>query len=161
MLWLATVLTASAGAPGTLSGTWVHSGGQAELTQRDAAVEATAQTFNFAFRPIARGALAKTARLDKTITISGDAKTVDIVFRGENDRESSGPNDGTPVDVRGANVTFLVVTDDNMTIDGKTNDGGKKSVYDLTGPNTLVVSHEVTSGRLDGPMTWSLTYTRQ
>jgi hypothetical protein len=161
MLFVVTMLTALAAAPGTLAGTWVHSGGQAELDKKDAAVEATAQTFNFAFRPIARGALGKTARLDERITIAGDEKTVEIVFRGENDRESVGPSDGTPTEVRGATVTFLVETDTRMTIDGKTSDGGKKAIYTLTGPDTMVVSHEVTSGRLDGPMTWTLTYRRQ
>ncbi len=161
MLWLAATLAAYAAAPGTLSGTWVHSGNSTEIDKKDAAVEATAQTFNFAFRPIVRGALNKTARLDETITISGDEKTVEIVFRGENDRESTGPSDGTPTDVRGASVTFVVVTDDKMTITGKTSDGGKESIYDLTGPDTMTVHHKVFSGRLDAPLTWSLTYKRK
>ncbi|MEZ4317933.1 MAG: hypothetical protein R3F61_10535 [Myxococcota bacterium] len=158
MWWIASALAAP---PGSLAGTWVYSGGETEKAARDAAVEATAATFNFAFRPIARGKLAKVAVHDETITIDGDDESVVLVFRGGNDRESRGPSSGEPVDVRGAAVRFELVPDKTLTVTGETSDGGKKSVYTLTGPSTMKVSYEVWSGMLSEPMRWTLSYTRK
>ncbi len=154
-------MSALASPPGTLEGTWVFADRPAAEKSREAVVDATAGTFNFAIRGFARGRLRKVACLDEKIAIAGMDGKVKINFTGENTRESIGPWDGSPIDLRDAKVTFDVTTDKVMVVEGVTGDGGKKSTYEITGPNTMRATHEVRSGMLDAPMRWSLDYKRQ
>ena len=158
-MWWA--VAALAAVPGDLAGQWAFVGGDPELAVRDAMVEDTAQTFNFATRGFARPKLQKLAALDERITIEGSEEALHVVFRGENDRESRAPADGTPVELRGASIRFEVEPDKQLTITGETQHGGKQSVYALTGPDTLQVTHNVWSGMLSKPMVWTLTYRKQ
>ncbi|MCB9674951.1 MAG: hypothetical protein H6737_07535 [Alphaproteobacteria bacterium] len=152
---------AFAAAPGNLAGTWVYAGGEPEIAARADVIESTAQTFNFAFRGMARSKLTKVAVHDETITIGGDDSAVRMVFRGDFDRESEGPSDGTPVELRGANVRFDLVPDRKLVITGESENGGKESTYELTPAGTLKVTHKVWSGMLSAPMVWTLSYARK
>jgi len=160
-MWIVWVAAALAASPGTLAGTWDYAGGEVEKQQRDAMVERTAGTFNFALRGFARGKLRKVAVLDKTIQIGGDERSLKFVFQGENNRETAGPSDGAPFELRGAKIRFALVPDASIVVTGENGDGGKQSTYTLTSADTLRVDYKVWSGMLSEPMTWSLTYTRR
>ena len=160
-MWIALIGAALAVAPGKLAGTWTYAGGAAEEQQRDAMVDRTAATFNFALRGFARSKLRKVAVLDQRLIISGDESSLRFVFQGENNRETVGPSDGSPFEVRGAKVRFELVPDSSIVVTGETGDGGKRSTYTLTSADTLRVDYKVWSGMLSAPMTWSLTYQRR
>lgn len=158
-MWL-TITAALAGHPGPLAGTWTYTGGDVGRASIAAAVEEGSQRFNFAIRPIVRNRLGKVVRLDTRIAIEGDASTVKIVFDGENPRTSGGPSDGTPVSLHGNDVTY-VVSEGKMVVRGTADDGGKETVYTVSG-DAMTVTHTVWSPQLgDPPLVWTLTYARQ
>lgn len=157
VLWWAAL--AWAGAPGSLLGTWEHAGGATDEAAVAAVVDEGAGRFNFAFRPIARQGIQKAAAIDTRIAITGDEQAVRIVFSGPNERESGGPADGTPVTLRGAEVTY-VVSDGRMVVRGVGSQGGKQSTYVVDG-ETMRVTHELFAEQLgDPPLTWTVTYRR-
>lgn len=158
-MWL-TIATAMAGHPGPLAGVWTYAGGETGRASIAAAVEDGSMRFNFAIRPIVRSKLGKVARLDTRIAIEGDASTVKIVFDGENPRTSGGPSDGTKVHLHGNDVSY-VVSEGRMVVRGTGDDGGKETVYVVSG-STMTVTHTVWSPQLgDPPLVWTLTYARQ
>lgn len=151
---------AIAAAPGTFEGTWVLNDVETQRATVADVVEGGAQRFNFVLRPIARRALTKACAVDEKIEVSGDASMITMTYTGSNSRVSSGPPDGTHVELRGSDVTFDVQAD-KMVIAGTSKDGGKAATYVVTG-DAMKVSYKIWSSQLgDPPLTWTMQYTRQ
>lgn len=113
-----------------------------------------------AIRPIARSKIRKACALDHTITISGEPGTVKMVYQGDNGRTAGGPSDGTTVKIGDANVSYEV-RGAQLTVSGKTEDGGKVSVYQVDG-DRMSATHTVSGSSLgDPPLSWTVHYTRQ
>lgn len=156
MWWLAAALAD----PGAFAGTWVLAGATTEQAKVDAVIEEGAQRFNFAIRAIARSKIRKACAVDRTIVIGGADGKITIDYQGDNPRKVEAPSDGTEVPVLGSQVTYTVAGE-MLTVDGKNEDGGKKSVYKLKG-DAMTVKHRLSSSSLgDPPLEWVLNYNRK
>lgn len=158
MIWMTMVANAN---PGAFAGTWVHAGDAAEKAKIEEVIEGGAQRFNFAIRPIARSKIRKACALDASIAITGESGSVSMTYTGDNPRVGGGPSDGTKVDVNGSMVGYRV-DGTTLTVDGKNEDGGKLSVYKITGDSTMEVTHRLSSSSLgDPPLVWTVHYRRK
>ena len=84
-----------------------------------------------------------------------------MTYTGDNPRTGGGPADGTRVDVNGSMVGYTVAGS-KLTVDGKNEDGGKLSVYEITGESTMQVTHRLSSSSLgDPPLVWTVHYRRK
>jgi hypothetical protein len=146
--------------PGPFAGTWTYASGDAGRANVEAAVEKTSADFNFAFRPIVRTKLRSACAIDETISVSGADGRIEMAYTGDNARTSGGPSDGTKIELGGSMVSFEV-KGKTLVVDGANEEGGKRSVYTLTGDDAMRVTHTITSPRLSTPLVWTLDYTRK
>jgi hypothetical protein len=145
-------------------GNYRYSGGSAQRTELEAAIEAAANTLAMAIRGIGRKRLTKTNPIDDTldIVIAGDKVTTifetgfdaTCVIDGATIHWSNDKGDTYKVRVRSKGSKLVQVIEDD--------DGVKTTVFVLSSDKQkLTVHHKIEADRLPEPMTYRLSYSRK
>jgi hypothetical protein len=147
-----------------LAGTWVFSGGEAELASVVQAVDHATADMGFLARPFAAEALRARARPRERYTLSFDGQAVSIVSP-DNPTEQ-GEVGGPPVKVTDRfgdeNQTTFRMRDGALVEAGKSADGSGETVFTPGADGqTLHVRRLMESGRLSAPVDVTLSYRRQ
>lgn len=147
-----------------LAGTWVYAGGEAELTQVEAAVERAVADMGFLARGFAAEALRVRARPRERYTLTFEGATVSIVS--PDHPVERGEVAGPPVTVTDRfgdeNQTTFRVDQGALIEAGKSSDGSGETVFTPGADGrTLSVRRVMRSGRLSAPVDVTLSYRRQ
>ncbi len=147
-----------------LAGTWVYSGGDAELAQVDPAVELATADMGFLARGIAAAALRARAAPRPRYTLSFEGSTVTIAS--PDDPAERGEVGGPPVQVvdrfGDENQTTFRMRDGSLISAGKASDGSGEAVFTPSADGrTLRVHRVMQSSRLSAPVVVTFSYTRQ
>jgi hypothetical protein len=153
--WL---MTALAGSPTALAGTWTFTGGNAQIEAAAASKEAVAQTFNFAVRPIVRSRLNKPMTVDTGIRIEASEDAVAMHWQGDNPRTVRlTAKDGRFIDDAG--TLTLTAEGDVWVLKGVSDEGGLVRRFEVSGDKLTLVSH-IFSPQLTTEPSWTLSYAK-
>lgn len=146
------------------AGSWSYAGGQAQRDGLAAGVEATVQSLNVLFRPLARKKLTEgnPLREQVVLAVAGDAITVG--FGG--DRKVSGRLGGPGVAWTSESGSALTVTfslvKGRIVMNCVAKDGARRNVFTLDASgDRLTMSVTMSSERLPVPVQYALTYRRK
>ena len=153
--WL---MTAFAGTPSALVGSWSFTGGDTQVDAVAQAKENVAQTFNFAIRPIVRSKLAQPMSVDTGIQVQASDAGVTITYAGDYPRTVSlKPKGDGFIDDKG--TLTLQPQGDVWVLKGVGEDGGLVRRFQVAG-DTLTLHSTIFSAQLKEEPEWTLTYTR-
>ncbi len=148
-----------------LAGTWVFSGGGAELATVDQAVDRATADMSFLARPFAIEALRPRAQPRDRYTLSFDGNTVSVIS--PDHPTESGEIGGSAVSIKDRfgdeNQTIFGMREGGALVEaGKSADGSGETVFtpDADG-QTLHVRRSMESGRLSAPVDLTFSYRRQ